>query len=185
MLRRGFISSVHLRSNRRDLTVTNRINEINKSRWSKRIYEIYVDLWSFLGHICFYRRVLRDFAKVSKLLITLLCKDQDFFIDKEGECTFEMLKLALIESPILQSPNWDLPFEIMCDALDYAVGAVLGHRIENKPTAIWYVTCHFRASLKHKDDGQTKFIKPNSQRQDIIIKYWVSIGLIHREQGWL
>ena len=41
----------------------------------------------------------------------------------------------------------------------------------------------FCASLKHKDDGQTKFIKPNSQRQDIIIKYWVSIGSIHREQG--
>ena len=45
------------------------------------------------------------------------------------------------------------------------------------------LTCRFRASLKHKDDGQTKFIKPNSQRQDIIIKYWVSIGSIHREQG--
>ena len=45
------------------------------------------------------------------------------------------------------------------------------------------LTCHFRASLKHKDDVQTKFIKPNSQRQDIIIKYWVSIGSIHREQG--
>ena len=45
------------------------------------------------------------------------------------------------------------------------------------------MTCHFRASLKHKDDGQKKFIKPNSQRQDIIIRYWVSIGSIHREQG--
>ena len=45
------------------------------------------------------------------------------------------------------------------------------------------VTCHFCASLKHKYDGQTKFIKPNSQRQDRIIKYWVSIGSIHREQG--
>ena len=45
------------------------------------------------------------------------------------------------------------------------------------------VTRHFCASLKHKDDGQTKFIKPNSQKQDIIIKYWVSIGSIHREQG--
>ena len=44
------------------------------------------------------------------------------------------------------------------------------------------VACRFRASLKHKDDGQKKFIKPNSQRQDIIIKYWVSIGSIHREQ---
>ena len=45
------------------------------------------------------------------------------------------------------------------------------------------LTCRFRASLKHEDDGQTKFIKPNSQRQDIIIKYSVSIGSIHREQG--
>ena len=45
------------------------------------------------------------------------------------------------------------------------------------------VTCRFCASLKHKYDGQTKFIKPNSQRQDRIIKYWVSIGSIHREQG--
>ena len=45
------------------------------------------------------------------------------------------------------------------------------------------VTGRFRASLKHKDDGQTKFIKLNSLRKDIIIKYWVSIGSIHREQG--
>ena len=45
------------------------------------------------------------------------------------------------------------------------------------------LTSRFRASLKHKDDGQTRFLKPNSQRQDIIIKYWVSIGSIHREQG--
>ena len=43
----------------------------------------------------------------------------------------------------------------------------------------------FSCVVKHKDDGQTKFIKPNSQRQDRKIKYWVSIGSIHREQGWL
>ena len=36
------------------------------------------------------------------------------------------LKQSLVEVPILQSPNWDLPFEIMCDASDFAVGAVLG-----------------------------------------------------------
>ena len=49
-----------------------------------------------------------------------------------------MLKVALIKVPILQSPNWDLPFEIMCDDLDYAIGAVLGQCIDKKPTAIWY-----------------------------------------------
>ena len=63
------------------------------------------DLRSFLGDVGFYRRFIRDFAKVSKPLSTLLCKDKDFFIDKEREHAFEMLKLALIEAPILQSPN--------------------------------------------------------------------------------
>ena len=51
-----------------------------------------------------------------------------------------MLKLALIKAPILRSPNWELPFEIMCDASYYTVGVVLGQRIEKKPTVIWYVS---------------------------------------------
>ena len=51
-----------------------------------------------------------------------------------------MLKQALIKALRLQSPNWDLPFEIMCDALDYAVRAVLGQRIDKKPPAICYAS---------------------------------------------
>ena len=96
------------------------------------------DLRSFLGHVGFYRRFIQDFMKVSKPLTTLLCKDKDFIIDEEGKRAFTMLKQALIEAPILQSPNWDLPFEIMCDASDYAVGVVLGQQLDKKPTAICY-----------------------------------------------
>ena len=63
------------------------------------------NLRCFLEHAGFYRRFIQHFAKVSKPLITLLCKDKDFIIDKEGKHAFEMLKQALIEAPILQSPN--------------------------------------------------------------------------------
>ena len=84
------------------------------------------DLRSFLGHVGFYQRFIQDFAKVSKPLTTLLCKDKYFIIDEEGKCAFTMVKQALIEAPIVQSPNWDLPFKIMCDASDYAVGGILG-----------------------------------------------------------
>ena len=98
------------------------------------------DLRSFLRHVSFYRRFIQDFSKVSKPLTTLLCKDKDFIIDEEGKHAFTMLKQALIEAPILQSHNWDLPFEIMCDILDYAVGAVLGQQLDKKPTAICYAS---------------------------------------------
>ena len=98
------------------------------------------DLRSFLGHVSFYRIFIQDFAKVSKPLTTLLCKDKDFIIDEEGKRAFMMLKQALIEAPILQSLNWDLPFGIMCDASDYAVGAVLGQQLDKKPTAICYAS---------------------------------------------
>ena len=51
-----------------------------------------------------------------------------------------MLKQALSEAPILQSPNWDLPFEIMCNASDYAVGGVLWQPLDKKLTAICYAS---------------------------------------------
>ena len=98
------------------------------------------DLWSFLGHAGFYQRFISDLAKVSKPLTTLLSNDKDFIIDEEGKRAFTMLKQALIKAPILQSPNWDLPFEIMCDALDYAVGVVLGQRLDKKLVPIWYTS---------------------------------------------
>ena len=98
------------------------------------------DLRSFLEHVGFYRRFIQDFVKVSKPLTTLLCKDKDFIIDEEGNRAFTMLKQALIEVPILQSPIWDLPFEIMSDASNYAVGAVLGQHLDKKPKTMCYAS---------------------------------------------
>ena len=46
------------------------------------------ELRSFLGHVSFYRRFIRDFAKVSKPLTSLLCKDKDFTIEEEGKQAF-------------------------------------------------------------------------------------------------
>ena len=98
------------------------------------------DLRSFLEHVGFYRRLIQDFAKVSKPLTTLLCKDKDFIIDEEGKHAFTMLKQALIKAPILQRPNWDLSFKIMYDASNYVVGVVLGQRLDKKPTAMCYAS---------------------------------------------
>ncbi|KAJ0754891.1 putative nucleotidyltransferase, Ribonuclease H [Helianthus annuus] len=95
---------------------------------------------SFLGHAGFYRRFIKGFSDITKPLCNLLLKDRYFNFDKQCENAFNVLKQKLVEAPILQSPNWSLPFEIMCDASDYAVGAVLGQRVDKKPVAIYYVS---------------------------------------------
>ena len=53
---------------------------------------------------------------------------------------FETLKKALITAPVVQPPNWNLPFEIMCDASDYAVGVVLGQKVDKKINVIHYAS---------------------------------------------
>ena len=98
------------------------------------------ELRSFLGHVGFYRCFTHDFAKVSKPLTSLLCKEKDFIIEEEGKHAFMQLKKSLVEAPIFPSPNWDLPSEIMCDASDFTMGAVLGQQINNKLTAICYAS---------------------------------------------
>ena len=95
---------------------------------------------SFLGHAGFYRRFINDFSKIAKPLTNLLIKDSDFVFTDDCIKSFCSLKEALISAPILQPPDWSLPFEIMCDASDYAVGAVLGQRKDNKPCAIYYAS---------------------------------------------
>ncbi|GJW98399.1 reverse transcriptase domain-containing protein [Tanacetum coccineum] len=83
---------------------------------------------SFLGHAGFYRRFIQDFSKIARPMTHLLEKETPFVFLKECIEAFNILKKKLTEAPILVAPDWDLPFEIMCDASDYAVGAVLGQR---------------------------------------------------------
>ncbi|GKE37308.1 reverse transcriptase domain-containing protein, partial [Tanacetum coccineum] len=83
---------------------------------------------SFLGHTGFYRRFIQDFSKIARPMTHLLEKETPFVFSKECIEAFNILKKRLTEAPILVAPDWDLPFEIMCDASNYAVGAVLGQR---------------------------------------------------------
>ena len=46
----------------------------------------------------------------------------------------------MISAPIVQPPDWNLHFEIMCDASDYVVGAVLGQRVDKKLNVIQYAS---------------------------------------------
>jgi hypothetical protein len=98
------------------------------------------DVRSFLRHASFYRRFIKDFSVISKPLSNLLTKDNIFEWTEHYEEAFVKLKNLLTSAPVIQPPNWSLPFEIMCDASDYAVGAVLGQRKYKKPYVIYYAS---------------------------------------------
>ncbi|GJW16402.1 DNA-directed DNA polymerase [Tanacetum coccineum] len=87
---------------------------------------------SFLGHAGFYRRFIKDFSNIARPLTKFLKKDTPFEFDDECENVFKLLKEKLTCAPVIVSPNWNLPFELMCDASDFAVGAILEFDIEIK-----------------------------------------------------
>nr|GFC79356.1 reverse transcriptase domain-containing protein [Tanacetum cinerariifolium] len=67
-------------------------------------------------------------------------KNSPFIFSNECIQAFRTLKDKLTEAPILIAPNWDQPFELMCDVSDYTVGAILGQRIEKHFRPIHYAS---------------------------------------------
>ena len=102
---------------------------------------------SFLGHVGFYRRFIKDFSKIARPLSNLLVKDAPFEFEETCLEAYNFLKEAETKAPILQPPNWSLPFEIMCDASDFTVGAVLGQKV-NKCLVVIYYASHTLAEAQ-------------------------------------
>ena len=95
---------------------------------------------SFLGHAGFYRRFIKDFSKVAQPLCRLLQKEVSFEFNEACEKAFNHLKDLLTTAPIITPPDWSIPFELICDASDYALGAVLGQRKNKQPHVIYYAS---------------------------------------------
>jgi hypothetical protein len=93
---------------------------------------------SFLGHAGFYRHFIKDFNKISRPLYNLLSKDTIFHFDDACLEAFHKLRSLLSFTPIMKPPGWPLPFEIICDVYDYAMGAILGQRERKLPYVIYY-----------------------------------------------
>ncbi|CAM8919424.1 unnamed protein product [Rhodiola kirilowii] len=97
-----------------------------------------------LGHLVSKRGIEVDKAKIEVMEKLPPPRDvkgiRSFLGHADCLVAFKKLKEALISAPIIQPPRWDLPFELMCDASDYAIGAVLGQRVDKKLHAIHYTS---------------------------------------------
>ncbi|GKE08948.1 reverse transcriptase domain-containing protein, partial [Tanacetum coccineum] len=104
---------------------------------------------SFLGHVGFYRRFIKDLSMISKPMTQLLMKNVKFDFSDDCKKAFNILKEKLTTAPIIISPNWNILFELMCDASDFVVGVVLGQRIDGKFKVIYYASKTLNNSQEH------------------------------------
>ncbi|KAL4387055.1 hypothetical protein GQ457_09G019640 [Hibiscus cannabinus] len=120
---------------------------------------------SFLGHAGFYRRFIGDFSKITKPLCSLLEQGRPFEFNDDCTKAFNLLKQKLVTAPIVEPPDWKLPFELMCDASDYAVGAVLGQRKGKIFHPIYYAS-------KTLNDAQVNYTTTEKEMLAVIFAFY-------------
>ncbi|GJW91358.1 reverse transcriptase domain-containing protein [Tanacetum coccineum] len=113
---------------------------------------------SFLWHAGFYRSFIQDFSKMARSMTHLLEKETPFFFLNGCIESFNTLKRKLTEAPILIAPDWDLPFELMCDASDFAIGAVLGQRKNKHFQPIHYASKTMTKAQAHYTTTEKEFL---------------------------
>ncbi|RVW29275.1 Transposon Tf2-2 polyprotein [Vitis vinifera] len=107
----------------------------------ERIMEVFMDDITVYGGS--YKECLLHLEAVLQRCIEkdlVLIWEKCHFMDEKYQKSFEELKQFLTTAPIVRALNWKLPFEVMCDASDFAMGAVLGQREDGKPYVIYYAS---------------------------------------------
>nr|GEZ80693.1 reverse transcriptase domain-containing protein [Tanacetum cinerariifolium] len=106
----------------------------------------------------------RDFSKISRPMTHLLEKNTPFVFSEDCIQAFQTLKKKLTEAPILIALNWDLPFELRCDASDFAIGAVLRQRHEKHFKPIHYAS-------KTMNDAETNYTTTEKEMLAVVYAF--------------
>lgn len=98
------------------------------------------ELKSFLGLCSYYRKFIKNFAKIATPLHILTHDDVEFKWSNIHTEVIETLKSILVKVPILAHPNFDYPFIVQTDASDEGLGAVLCQYIDGEEKVVQYIS---------------------------------------------
>nr|GEZ31165.1 reverse transcriptase domain-containing protein [Tanacetum cinerariifolium] len=130
---------------------------------------------SFLDHTGFYRRFIQDFSRISRPMTHLLEKNTPFIFFEDCIKAFQTLKKKLTEAPILITPNWDLPFELMWDTSDFSICAVMGQRHEKHFKPIHYAN-------KTMTDAESNYTTTEKEMLAVVYAFKKIPVISHYEQ---
>ncbi|GKC60161.1 reverse transcriptase domain-containing protein [Tanacetum coccineum] len=115
----------------------------------------------------------QNFSKIARPLTKLLETDTPFEFNDERQNAFKILKEKLTCVPVIVSPNWSLPFELMCDASDFEVGPILGQKEEfdikikdRKGTE--NVTANHLSQIENKETSDESEVDDNFPRETLM-----------------
>nr|GEW64945.1 hypothetical protein [Tanacetum cinerariifolium] len=118
--------------------------------------------------VCIDYRKLNEATRKDHFPLPLLEKDTPFIFSKECVEAFQTLKRKLTEAPILIAPDWDMLFELMCDASDFSIGAVLGQRQDKHFRPIHYAS-------KTMTEAKSNYTTTKKEMLDVVYafeKFW-------------
>ncbi|CAI5471096.1 unnamed protein product [Closterium sp. Yama58-4] len=107
------------------------------------------ELQSFLGFVNYVRRFIPNMAGITGPLTDLLHKDRNFVWGEEAEAAFQGLKQLLVSPPVLRIADPSKPFEVVTDASDFAIGAVLLQDFGNGLQPIAYESRKLQAAERN------------------------------------
>nr|GEU52008.1 reverse transcriptase domain-containing protein [Tanacetum cinerariifolium] len=166
-----WVSPVHCVPKKDGFTVVeNKENELIPTRlvarWREKSHFM-VKEGIVLGH-----RISKNGIKVDKAKVDVIAKLPHPTTVKECIKAFKSIKKKLTEASILVAPDWDLPFELMCDASDFAIGAVLGKQKTKHFQPIHYAS-------KTMTDAQAHYTTTEKELLAVVTSWFVDFENYH------
>jgi len=108
------------------------------------------DVRKFLGLANYYRRFIKDFARVARPMNVLTRKDKKWQWEEPQQKVFDKLKRVFMTKPVLAAPDLDKEFRVEADASNYTTGGVLSMKCSDEK---WRLVAFISKSLSDTEQN--------------------------------